>query len=228
MQLSQVIPWGRSLQEYRDMFALTEEDLDKSILGCGDGPASFNTELNKAGGNIISVDPVYQFNAQQIQQRIQQAYPLVMKQIAKETDKYLWTTITDVAALGRQRMAAMELFLDDYQTCKQEERYINGALPILPFAEKQFQLALCSHYLFLYSEQKNLDHHIESILELCRVADEVRVYPLLTLEGTTSPHLSAVLKTLAEQEFMTSLKPVPYQFQKGATEMLVIQHSSAA
>ena len=37
-----VVPWGRTFEEYVDMFNLTEVDLDKSILGCGDGPASFN------------------------------------------------------------------------------------------------------------------------------------------------------------------------------------------
>jgi hypothetical protein len=34
------------------MFSLSESDLDKIILGCGDGPACFNAELSKIGGNI--------------------------------------------------------------------------------------------------------------------------------------------------------------------------------
>ena len=40
--LDQVVPWGRSFDEYRRMFALTDADLSRVILGCGDGPASFN------------------------------------------------------------------------------------------------------------------------------------------------------------------------------------------
>ena len=44
VKLSEVIPWGRSFEEYRLMFALSEADLAGVILGCGDGPASFNTE----------------------------------------------------------------------------------------------------------------------------------------------------------------------------------------
>ena len=35
-KLSEVIPWGRSFEEYRRVFALTDEDLAGRILGCGD------------------------------------------------------------------------------------------------------------------------------------------------------------------------------------------------
>ena len=47
--LNQVIPWGRSLQEYKRMFNLSAEELDLRILGVGDGPASFNSEMNASG-----------------------------------------------------------------------------------------------------------------------------------------------------------------------------------
>ncbi len=53
MELTSVVPWGRSFSEYQAMFSLNESDLTKTILGCGDGPASFNAELTKAGGNVI-------------------------------------------------------------------------------------------------------------------------------------------------------------------------------
>jgi hypothetical protein len=33
---NKVIPWGRSFEEYRRMFALADEDLAGRILGCGD------------------------------------------------------------------------------------------------------------------------------------------------------------------------------------------------
>jgi hypothetical protein len=49
VQLKEIMPWGRSFEEYVAMFALSEEDLSKRILGCGDGPASFNAELTRRG-----------------------------------------------------------------------------------------------------------------------------------------------------------------------------------
>jgi hypothetical protein len=45
MQLDQVVPFGRSLDEYCQMFALSEDDLARTIIGVGDGPASFNAEM---------------------------------------------------------------------------------------------------------------------------------------------------------------------------------------
>jgi len=50
MQLSEIIPLGRSYEEYVTMFAFSATDSRKRILGCGDGPASFNAELSNSGG----------------------------------------------------------------------------------------------------------------------------------------------------------------------------------
>jgi len=83
VELSEVVPWGRTLSEYKEMFSLTSRDLDKKILGCGDGPASFNAELTAKGGNVISIDPIYQFSPSQIQTRIEDVYPQIMEQVSK-------------------------------------------------------------------------------------------------------------------------------------------------
>ncbi|MEJ2690734.1 MAG: SAM-dependent methyltransferase, partial [Deltaproteobacteria bacterium] len=48
--LEKVVPWGRSFAEYAAMFALSKADLQGRILGCGDGPASFNASLSRQGG----------------------------------------------------------------------------------------------------------------------------------------------------------------------------------
>lgn len=64
--LDQVVPWGRSYDEYVAMFALDDADLQRRILGCGDGPASFNAVLSRRGGNVVSVDPLYQYSGGEI------------------------------------------------------------------------------------------------------------------------------------------------------------------
>jgi len=65
-QLKDIVPWGRSFPEYVAMFALSDDDLAKPILGCGDGPASFKPELTRWGGKIISVDPLYAYGVDEI------------------------------------------------------------------------------------------------------------------------------------------------------------------
>lgn len=221
MELSEAVPWGRSLREYKKMFSLTESDLGKKILGCSDGPACFNAELTRLGGKVVSVDPIYQFEAEQIRSRIDEVYSEIIGQMTKNKNDYVWTEIGSIEELGKIRMDAMGIFLSDYDQGKKAGRYINSTLPVLPFKDKEFDLALCSHFLFLYSDQVGRELHIESMRELCRVAKEVRVYPLLALDNKKSAHLGPVLSALADDGVRASLASVEYEFQKGATEMLV-------
>ena len=220
MDLKSVVPWGRSLNEYKDMFLLEDSDLNKTILGCGDGPACFNAQWTQMGGKVVSADPVYQFSSEQIRSRIEELYPEIMEQMSKTAKNYVWSNIKSVSDLGKIRMYAMNKFLLDFSSAP-EGRYINSSLPDLPFESLQFDLALCSHYLFLYSDQVSENEHLAAITELCRVAKEIRVYPLIALDGTKSKHLEAVKGLLKDLNRTVLFKTTNYEFQKGATEMLV-------
>jgi hypothetical protein len=88
-QLSSVVPWGRTLEEYRDMFLLSDEDMTRKIAGFGDGPASFNCQATKAGCHITSFDPIYLFPREQLQARIQEVKGIVMKQMSENMDNYV-------------------------------------------------------------------------------------------------------------------------------------------
>jgi hypothetical protein len=223
MKLKNIVPWGRSLKEYKEIFSLTENDFLKSILGCGDGPASFNAELSAQGGKIVSIDPTYCFSTEQLKNRIEEVYDEIIPQIQINKNKYHWGSISSVEALGKIRLSAMEKFLNDYESGCKQGRYLEGALPNLDLKDGQFELALCSHYLFLYSEQISLEEHLKSITELCRVANEVRIYPLIALNGKISPHLKDVINHFNSESKKTLLVDVNYQFQKGATQMLVVK-----
>jgi hypothetical protein len=221
--LDKVVPWGRSYDEYISMFALTEAELKLRILGCGDGPAAFNSELTQRGGNIISIDPVYAFDAEQIRGRIAETYETVMTQLHKNYGDFVWDAIPSVDQLGIIRMSAMETFLADFETGKQAGRYIPGELPSLPFKNGEFDIALSSHFLFLYSAHLSAELHLQSLLEMLRVSSEVRVFPLLTLNGAMSPYLQSVIEKLENLGFGAEIKRVSYEFQRGGNEMLIIK-----
>lgn len=226
MQLTDIVPWGRSLQEYQDMFLLSEADLQSSILACADGPASFNAEARKRGYKVTSVDPLYQFDAGEIKNRIDEVADEVIGQVKAHQDNFVWTRFTNPELLFEKRMKSMQLFLDDYARQTSSSFYINAQLPELPFRDKQFDLAICSHFLFLYSEHFDAQFHLQSLLELCRVASQVRVYPLVRLDNPPSPHLGLIIKELARHGHEIKQEAVNYQFQKGATQMLVINPAS--
>ena len=222
VKLENVVPWGRSLAEYQAMFALTDADLQKPILGCGDGPASFNAEMTALGHSVVSIDPVYAFTAVQIEERVRETYPLIIEQVANKPDDFVWDVIESPAKLGEIRLAAMQGFLADFEDGLRNGRYLPAELPNLPFDDNQFELALCSHFLFLYSEHFDAAFHIASVRELLRVANEVRIFPLLDLNVQQSAHLSTVVDTMKADGFDVQIERVNYEFQRGGNEMLRI------
>ncbi|MFA6102574.1 MAG: hypothetical protein WCV67_04355 [Victivallaceae bacterium] len=221
IKYEEIVPWGRNFDEYRRMFDLSDAELTQKILGCGDGPASFNFECNSRGGNVVSIDPIYNLTQEQIQRRIDETCKEVLRQTACNKEKFIWNTITSVDELGRIRLEAMKIFLDSYEAGKRDRKYIPGELPYLPFADKAFDLALSSHFLFLYTDNLSYAFHAEAINEMLRVAGEIRIFPLLDVNGVKSPYVQKILADFKTKTI--EIRKVNYEFQRGGNELLIIR-----
>jgi len=103
-----------------------------------------------------------------------------------------------------------------------EKRLRNPRRARLPVEDQTFGLALCSHFLFLYSEQLSAEFHCQAIREMLRVAKEIRLFPLLTLGRQHSPHLDLVCDHFRSAGRTCDIEPVDYEFQRGGNEMLRI------
>jgi hypothetical protein len=136
------------------------------------------------------------------------------------TDEFVWREFTSPEHPGEDRMAAMRRFLADFPKGTAEGRYLDRSLPHLGFCDDEFDLALCSHFLFTYSDQLSVDFHVAAIEEMCRVAAEARVFPLLKSYGGPSPYLKPV-DLLRGPGYHTEVRKVAYEFQRGGDEMLV-------
>ncbi len=220
--LDQVVLWGRSLEEYRQMFMLSNEEMTSRILGVGDGPASFNSEMKELGYTVVSIDTIYAFSEKQIEQRIGKTYDTVISQVKQKPEDFVWDFFANPTHLGRYRLDTMKRFLQDYELGRMQGRYLPQSLPKLSFADKQFDLAICSHFLFLYSDQLSFGFHRESIRELCRVSREVRIFPLLALNCKKSPYASPIQSYFQDMGFTVDICVVTYEFQKGGNEMMRI------
>jgi hypothetical protein len=105
------------------MFALTEDDLHRTIIGCADGPASFNAEATRQGRRVISCDPLYRFEKVRIEQRIAETFDQIVEQTRLNANDFVWRDeIRTVEELGRARLLAMQIFLNDYEQGKAEGR----------------------------------------------------------------------------------------------------------
>ncbi|MFN5396601.1 MAG: SAM-dependent methyltransferase [Pseudanabaena sp.] len=223
MILDRVVPFGRSKTEYELMFALTESDRLKSIIGIGDGPASFNAEMTAAGYQVTSIDPIYQFTGVEIKSRFDACIDGIIEQVRNSPNNWVWSYHKSPDDLRANREKAISLFLEDYDRGKIEGRYLNAELPKLDFLDKQFQLALCSHFLFLYSEHLSFEFHLESIRELCRIAEEVRIFPLLNLAQARSPYIDEVCSILVKEGISSEIIQVDYELQKGGNQAIIFR-----
>jgi hypothetical protein len=223
MRLQEIVPWGRSADEYVRMFGLANARLASPILDCGGGPSSFNAEMTRAGRRVISCDPIYEFTAEQIDARIQETAPQIIEGARANLQSYVWTEIKSPEDMANRRMAAMRVFLDDYPAGRTEKRYVVESLPTLSFSDQHFDLALCSHLLFTYSDHLSAEFHLSSVLELCRVAREVRIFPVLKLDGRPSAHVSMLVPYLKQRGYFVAIEPVEYEFQKGGNRMLRVR-----
>lgn len=227
MQLEQVVPFGRSLDEYVQMFNLTEQDLQKTILGVGDGPASFNAEGTCLGYQITSIDPLYTFTAEPIKNRFDEVVNNIIEQIKNTPDDWVWTYHGSPDRLRKNREQVMSIFCEDYERGKAENRYEIGELPQLKYRDDEYELGLCSHFLFLYSDHFDESFHFESVSEMLRVCQEVRIFPLLTLMLERSEHLESVMKRLEKKGYRCEIQRVSYELQQGGNEMLKITKNAA-
>lgn len=222
MKLDNVVPFGRSFAEYVKMFNLSEQDLQSKILGVADGPASFNATATLQGSQVISIDPVYNFSGEEIKQRFVAVVDDIIAQVEATPDDWVWSYHQSPEDLRKNRQQALEIFLADYNLGKAQGRYQIGELPQLNFPEQTFDLTLCSHFLFLYSQQLSYQFHLESIQAMLRVSREVRIFPLLTLMLQRSPYLDKIIAEINSLGYDTAIIKSNYEFQKGGNEMLVI------
>ena len=222
MKLDKVVPFGRCLDEYRCIFNLSDSGLDKKIIGIGDGPASFNAEMKAGGKRVISLDPLYVFSANEIENQFFKVVDNIIAQVKQSLDDWVWTYHKSPDHLRTNRVKALRMFIEDYEAGKIEGMYLIGELPKLDINDQQYDIALCSHFLFLYSEQFDYKFHLAAILEMLRIAKEVRIFPLLTLAMDKSPYLERLLNELETRGYKTITEQVKYELQKGGNEMLRI------
>lgn len=224
-QLQKVVPWGRNFEEYKLMFELSDADRTLKIAGFGDGPASFNFEATKQGWSVTSFDVIYQFSADELRRRIEEVRPMVMGQMAANRQNYHWHHIRSLDELEAVRMAAMAQFLHDYDLGKAQKRYVCHELPVkLPYADGSFDLGLSSHFLLLYPAL-GYDFHLAAIAEMLRVCREVRIFPIVDLDGKPT-ELAARLIRHFERTHAVKVKTVAYEFQKGGNQLLVIKKAA--
>jgi len=207
----------RSFAEYEAMFDLAE--LPASVLDCCAGGSGFTAEAVRRGADAVAADPAYELPAAELAEAVRRSAPAAYGIVKEHASRFVWDWYGSVEARDALRTEAAEAFLADL--VENPGRYVAAGLPDLPFENGQFEMVLCSHLLFTWADEFGLDWHLEALRELVRVScGEVRVFPLvLQGAGKPVPFLAELLDRLG---LPAEIRKVPYEFQLGADEMLVV------
>tara|TARA_R110000868_G_scaffold31627_1_gene115795 strand:+ start:4390 stop:5106 length:717 start_codon:yes stop_codon:yes gene_type:complete len=222
--LDGIVPWGRRLDEYEAFFGLADVRAGARLLDIGGGPASFAAEASADGHIVTAVDPIYAFDGMSIAAQFERTAKAMRDGMRLAAYRFSWSFYGSEPLVYQRRRAALELFLADFKA-QGRQRYVPGSLPDMPFADAAFDIALISHLLFLYGDELDGAFHLAAMREALRVAREVRVFPLINLDGRPSSHLPVVMRALEADGFDAELVPVDFEFQIGANKMLRVRRT---
>lgn len=224
----EVLVSSRSFAEYVAFFDLDAEQLPARILDCSAGASSFVAQAHARGIDAVAADPVYSLAEHDLTARLNSGMPRGNAMINANADRFDFDWYQTPQLRDEMRRAALTTFQEHHHA--HPDRYIAAALPDLPFTDKSFDLALCSHLLFTWATHLDEQWHLEAMVELCRVSEEVRIFPLV-LQGAGEPveFLPSIRARLRSQfGISTEIVTVPYEFQIGAHHMLRLAKARSA
>jgi SAM-dependent methyltransferase len=196
-KLRQVAFFGRTLDEYLQMFAMDVGELrGRRILDVASGPGSFVAEAFALGLTATGCDPMYAQDPDAIVAQGKLDIDACREQIRKNPGVLVYR---DIDRFYREKYSALERFAEDFRHRGGESRYVAGALPDLPFEDRAFDLVLSANFLMVYAplvhggmhdgDEFGLAFHEQAFRELARVArDELRVTGMHTWEQPPKPH----------------------------------------
>ncbi|MDF1653752.1 MAG: hypothetical protein P1U34_01460 [Coxiellaceae bacterium] len=214
--ISRPFTFAFELEDYREMFDLTDQDLEKAILDYPAGFSSFNAEMHRLGRTVISADPFYGLQPNDMLNRIDNQ----LVGLEEHFDEHKHTLEEDrtLNNLLNEARDASKLFFDDYLMGRQQERYQEARMPGLPYDDNEFELVISSHWLF--SDHPDSYYQMQTVKEMLRVGGEVRIFPVLDHTGEVSPSLGPLMMQLQQEGIGVEVREVKFALQQQGNAML--------
>lgn len=223
LDLERIVFIGRTFEEYLDMFSLSAESLKgKKILDCPAGACSFTAVGNYQDLDVKAADIAYFHSKEDLYNKGLQDIEHTMEFMDKAKNNYIWNYFEDTNDLRKHRLRALKDCAKDMR--ESSERYVPVTLPSLPFNDAEFDILLSARFLFMYADRLDYQFHLAALNELLRVTqEEIRIFPLVDLEGKRYVHLDKLISYLADNGCTVEEVKVPYEFQANANSMLIIK-----
>lgn len=171
---------------------------------------------------MVVVDPVYAASVGWLAAHAVEEAVRGNRHTGSSLDSFVWTFFADITDHLNRRTASARVFGADLTA--NPSTYVAVSLPRLPFRDRSFDLVLSSHLLFMYADRLDENFHVAAACEMARVVRrEVRIFPLISDTGSdTTTLVQAVRDALEPRGFASTIRPSPYEFQKGGDDMLII------
>ena len=238
LNLDRVVFIGRTFSEYMWMFNLDPSYLKSlKILDCPSGASSFVAEATNDYGidTVVGCDLLYSDdNIDDLERKGKKDLQYMVDRLSEVPQFYNWNIYTSYQDLYNARNKSLERFISDYRlntqlvksNIRKNNKYVKSKLPNLTFADNSFDLALSSNFLFYYHNMFDFSFHLDSILELLRVASQqVRIYPVQKPDATLPQYLDNLLdliKKRSKKNISFKIEKVKYEFRRGVNQMLLI------
>jgi ubiquinone/menaquinone biosynthesis C-methylase UbiE len=221
LQLNHVVLLGRTFEEYRRYFLMNAGHLvGKRVLDVAGGVSSFCAEANQLGIRVTAFDPIYSLSERKIRERSEPDLESVYQSIGR-VPTYRWAFYKNPKYMRVLRERASGIFFSDYKI--HPERYVAGQLPLLPFADAEFDLTLVSYLLFAYQDRFDYEFHRDSILEIMRVTrGEARIYPTVTFEAQPSEYIPMLQSDPALRRFAFTEIKTEFEFLVNSNSYLKV------
>ena len=218
--------WGESYENVINMFDLDDIDLKKSILDCMGPPSSFTPLARKAGQKVVSCSDVYGSNKEALEEKVPEILRQTLSIIGDNPDRFVGSAIGTTKEYSEKLKSSLDIFFKTYNDDFKEDLYSSESLPVLnDFNASEFGLVICRHFLFKENANFTVDFHVRCIKEMCRVAKECRIFPLVGANSEPAKILPEVMKALQDEGVDVEVRKVSYELRRNANAMLRVWKS---
>jgi hypothetical protein len=214
--------WGLSYDNIVAMMKLSATDLQKKIVNCMGVPSSFTAIALKNQQDVITCSDIYGSAKADIKKRAAKAVQQAISFIESNPDRFSASAIDTPKAYEKFLQENLKIFFEHYDKAFADHCYSSESLPDIAFADNEFDLAICHHFLFISDKNFTVDFQIAAIKALCRIASEARIYPLLDPQGKRPVELDEIIKTLEQQGYLCRFESVDYKLEKGGDTLLKV------
>jgi hypothetical protein len=218
--MRKLVLWGHHAAEYTAMFDVSEAGLHSRVLEYGCGPSAVNAELHHDSRLTVSCDPLFSLTKPELIKKVTVLMERRVQQVLAFKGQFNVDPYGGMDAFIASRRAGVNAFFSDYDAGRVQKRYVSPEKDATPFKDSAFDYALSSHYFFSDPKTQSVDFHVQVLGELARVANDVRIFPLIDRLGQPSPLLGPVLLGLQQANFGVEVREVACPLYPAGNAML--------